>query len=70
MRITNGDLEITKNVLTELSKTLAKTFNKELSSGLYQYDLDCPSYFNYHALTDARVFIGKKIKERKSLTNG
>ena len=67
MRITNGDLKITKDVLIELTKQVSKKYNYELNTGLYNYDLDCPSYYDYQALMDATVFIGKKIKE--NLTN-
>ena len=50
-RITNGDLAITKNVLTELSKRAYRDLEREKHH--FPYETDCPSYDIYQALVDA-----------------
>jgi hypothetical protein len=56
-RITQGDLEITKNVLRELSKRAFK--NLEIEKNHFSYDTECPSYDHYHALIDALCYVEK-----------
>ena len=55
MRITTGDLEITKNVLTGLFKKYSQKFDYEVKSGTYENDYTCPSYTKVQSLADALV---------------
>jgi hypothetical protein len=60
-RITRGDIEITKNVLTQLSLNTYKQLERER---IKLRDEDCPSYSLYNALLDSLVF----VEEQKNLT--
>jgi len=57
-RITKGDLEIAKNVLTQLSLETYKKLEKERTH--YEYETDCPNYNLYHALVEALVCVEEK----------
>jgi hypothetical protein len=62
-KITKGDLEITKNVLMELSK---KTFNDlDREKMHFEYETECPSYDQYHALVDALCYVEHYRKDMK-----
>jgi len=54
-RITKGDLEITKNVLMQLSLDTYKKLEREKKT--IKYDTDCPSYDAYQALVDSLCFV-------------
>ena len=54
-RITHGDVEITKNVLTEIVKRLGDNLSAELEQ--YEYETDCPSYDNYQSALDTLVYV-------------
>jgi tRNA splicing endonuclease len=57
-RITKGDLEIAKNVITQLSLEAYKKLERERDH--FAYETDCPSYGLYHALVDALVCVEEK----------
>lgn len=59
MKITRGDLEITTNVLKKLVEDYGENLNEELPG--YDYDLDCPSYYDYQALLDALVIVSNYV---------
>ena len=61
-RITKGDLEITKNVLTQLSLDTYKKLETERNH--FEYETDCPHYSLYNALVDALCF----VEEKRNLT--
>ena len=63
-RITHGDLEITKNVLIELSKRVYNDLEREKLH--FTYETDCPSYDSYQAIVDTLCYIENC---RKDLTN-
>ena len=56
-RITRGDLEITKNVLTEIIIKLGNDFAGELKH--FQYDKDCPSYSVYNNVLETLIYVDK-----------
>lgn len=60
-RITRGDIEITKNVLTQLSLNTYKQLELERRK---LKEEDCPSYGLYNSLLDSLVF----VEEQKNLT--
>jgi hypothetical protein len=57
-KITSGDLEITKNVLMQLSIDTYKKLEKERN--ITEYETECPSYDVYQALVDALCVIEKQ----------
>jgi len=61
-RITKGDLEITKNVLTQLSLDTYKKLEAERVH--FEYETDCPHYSLYHALVDSLCL----VEEKRNLT--
>jgi len=61
-RITKGDLEITKNVLTQLSLDTYKKL--EIERNHFEYETECPHYNLYNALVDALCF----VEEKRNLT--
>ena len=63
-RITRGDLEITKNVLTEMITKLGNDFASELKH--FQYDKDCPSHAVYNNVLETLIYVDKHGKD---LTN-
>ena len=62
--ITNGDLEITKNVLEEVARRLGNSLASEI--GHFEYETDCPSYNAYNNVIDTLVYIDSN---RQDLTN-
>ena len=56
-RITKGDVQITKNVLTGVIKKLGDTFAKELKH--FRYDKDCPSYEVYNNILETLIYMDK-----------
>lgn len=56
-RITNGDKLITTQVLKELIRQYGEKLDIELKSKQYEYDIDCPSYFEYQSLVDSLVVL-------------
>jgi hypothetical protein len=59
-RITKGDLEITKNVLMQLSLDTYKKLERENKT--IKYDTDCPSYDAYQTLVDVLCFVDNYTK--------
>jgi hypothetical protein len=60
--ITKGDLEITKNVLTQLSLGIYKKL--EIERNHFEYETDCPHYSLYHSLVDSLCL----VEEKRNLT--
>jgi len=54
-RITKGDCEITKNVLTQLSIEVYKKLEKERQGN--KYEEHCPSYTIYNSLLDVLCYV-------------
>lgn len=63
-RVTKGDLEITKNVLTALVKKLGNKLNAELKH--FDKQTDCPTYDIYNQAIDTLVYLDNNSRD---LTN-
>jgi len=63
-RITKGDCEITKNVLTQLSIEACKKLEQERRRN--RYEEHCPSYSIYNSLLDVLCYVEEHKK--KNLT--
>lgn len=57
MDILRGDVAITENTLKELFKIYSEKLEGEITSNIYDYDTDCPSYIKVQSIVDTLVTI-------------